>query len=60
MYIPIQIGKYTEMFSLKYNDMKVCVTDIDVETTDPLNGEVEDGCDYDEIECYEEEEWFDE
>ena len=60
VYIPIQIGEYTEMFSLKYNDMKVCVTDIDVETTDPLNGEVEDGCDYDEIECYEEEEWFDE
>lgn len=60
VYIPIQIGKYTEMFSLKYNDMKVCVKDIDVETTDPLNEEVEDGCDYDEIECYEEEEWFDE
>lgn len=56
--IPIQNGIYTDMLSLKYSEMEFCIEEMDVETTDPLNEEVEeddydDSYEYDELDDYE-------
>lgn len=68
--IPIQKGKYTEIFSLKYNDMMLFVTEMDIVTTDPLNGNYEDNYYeehddyednyYEECDDYEDDNWLDE
>lgn len=49
VHIPIQIGEYTDILSLEYDDMMLSITNMDIETTDPLNGDEES-----------EDEWFDE
>lgn len=62
--IPIQIGEYTKILSLKYNGMKLHIVDMDIKTTDPLNGDEEDEEgeyeNYEDYEDYENYEWFDE
>lgn len=59
VYIPIQRGNYTGIYSLKYNDMEFQITEMDIETTDPLNGDEDEYCD-EEWESYEDDSWLDE
>jgi len=57
-HIPVQSGMYTEMFSLKYKDIEFSILEMDIETTDPLNGEMDEE-DIEEWDSYDDEEYYD-